>query len=177
MKPDENIVDNNDLLHKMITRTDSYLNYANTKSTIIITFITALIAFVGAHAGNAIHYLNERNYPELIIIFKILLLINAVMLIIGFYHAGKSVMPYTRPSAKNNIFSFIDIIHHYPDEITYTQNIMSMDKEKVAESMISLQYNLSAGLVKKYEMHRKAIYFVLLSLVPLFICLLILLFV
>ena len=86
-------------------------------------------------------------------------------------------MPYTRPSAKKNIFSFIDIIHHYPDEITYTQNIMSMDKEKVVESMISLQYNLSAGLVKKYEMHRKAIYFILLSLVPLFICLLILLFV
>lgn len=38
-------------------------------------------------------------------------------------------MPYTRPSAKKNIFSFIDIIHHCPDEITYTQNIMSMDKE------------------------------------------------
>ena len=57
MKPDENSVDNNALLHKMITRTDSYLNYANTKSTIIITFITALIAFVGEHAGNAIHYL------------------------------------------------------------------------------------------------------------------------
>lgn len=177
MASDENHAFDSELLHKMITRTDSYLNYANTKSTIIITFITAMIAAIGAHTGDALHYLNDKHFPALVILFKVLIVIAVVLLLAGFYHAGKSVMPYTRPSVKKNFFSFIDTIHHYSSEDVYTQDVKSMKKDDVASSLISLQYNLSVGLVKKYEMHRKAIHFILYSLVPICICTLILLFI
>ncbi|HAV2059542.1 TPA: hypothetical protein JHJ80_000111 [Enterobacter cloacae] len=177
MTPDANHAIDSELLHKMITRTDSYLNYANTKSTIIITFITAMVAAIGTHAGNALHYLNEKNHPDLIIVFKVLIFVAIVLLLFGFYHAGKSVMPYTRPSERKNFFSFIDTIHHYSSEEAYAQDVKSMRKDDVAESLISLQYNLSAGLVKKYDMHRKAIHFILYSLAPICTCILILLFI
>ncbi|HEJ9060177.1 TPA: hypothetical protein SML50_004514 [Serratia fonticola] len=177
MSSNEKQTFDSDLLHKMITRTDSYLNYANTKSTIIITFITAVIAAIGTHTGNAIRYLSEQNYPALIIIFKILIIIGVTLLLTAFYHAGKSVLPYTRPSARKNFFSFIDTIHHYPTEDAYLQDIISMEKDDVTKSMISLQYNLSSGLVAKYEMHRRAIFFILISFVPIIVGLLILLFV
>lgn len=177
MTPEESSKIDTELLLKMITRTDSYLNYANTKSTIIVTFITAIIAAIGAHSGDVIHYLHIKNYPALIILFKILIFIGLLLLVTGFYHAGKSVMPYTRPSVKKNFFSFIDTVHHYSSEDAYAKDIQRMGKDDFAESMISLQYNLSAGLVAKYDMHRKAIYSILLSFIPLLVCILILLFV
>lgn len=177
MNSDEKQSFDSDFLHKMITRTDSYLNYANTKSTIIITFITAVIAAIGTHTGNAIHYLTERNYPALIVILKILIFFGVLLLLAAFYHAGRAVMPYTRPSARKNLFSFIDTIHHCPSEDAYSNEIISMEKDDVIKSMISLQYNLSAGLVAKYKMHRRAIFFILASFVPLIVALLILLFV
>ncbi|WPD76586.1 DUF5706 domain-containing protein [Dickeya fangzhongdai] len=177
MAPDENHAFDSELLHKMITRTDSYLNYANTKSTIIITFITAIIAAIGTHTGNALCYLNEKNFPALVIVFKVLIVIAVALLLVGFYHAGKSVMPYMRPSTKKNFFSFIDTIHHYSSEDAYSQDVTSMSKDEVTSSLISLQYNLSAGLVKKYEMHSKAINFILYSLAPLCVNILMLLFI
>lgn len=177
MAPDENRAFDSELLHKMIARTDSYLNYANTKSTIIITFITAMIAAIGTHTGEALHYLNEKHFPALVILFKVLIVIAVVLLLVGFCYAGKSVMPYTRPSVQKNFFSFIDTIHHYASEDAYSQDVKSMRKEEVTNSLISLQYNLSAGLVKKYEMHRKAICFILCSLAPLCISILMLLFI
>lgn len=177
MNQDEKERFNSDLLYKMIIRTDSYLNYANTKSTIIITFITAVIAAIGTHSVSAIHYLFECRHPDLIIIFKILIAIGVTLLLIAFYHAGKSVLPYTRPSVRKNFFSFIDTTHHYSSEDEYLKEINLVEKDEVLKSMASLQYNLSKGLVSKYEMHRKAIFFILMSFVPLILGLLIVLFV
>lgn len=56
MPLDEKDKFDNDLVQKMVTRTDGFHNYANTKPTIIITFITAILAAIGSNTGNAVAY-------------------------------------------------------------------------------------------------------------------------
>lgn len=177
MTPDEKQAFHYDLIQKMITRTDGFHNYANTKSTIIITFITAIIAAIGAHTGHAIDYIKVKNHSELIVLFKIFIFIAIMLLLTSFSFVGRTVMPYIKPSKKKNFFSFVDTINSYSSEESFLQDIESMNKDDVIKSMTSLQYNLSAGLIIKYQLHQKAIIFILISFIPLFLNLLIILFV
>ena len=75
MPLDEKDKFDNDLIQKMITRTDGFHNYANTKSTIIITFISAILAAIGTNAGSALSYLDSKGCHELTVIFKVLLFV------------------------------------------------------------------------------------------------------
>ncbi|HBV9606750.1 TPA: hypothetical protein MD997_005748, partial [Klebsiella pneumoniae] len=85
-----------DLVQKMITRTDGFHNYANTKSTIIITFITAILAAIGTNAGSAVAYLEVKGCHDLAIIFKSLMLVSVVLLLSGYFFVGKTVIPYIK---------------------------------------------------------------------------------
>jgi hypothetical protein len=43
-----------ELIIKSLTRTDSYLNYANTKSTILLTLASAILTIVGVNLSKVL---------------------------------------------------------------------------------------------------------------------------
>lgn len=177
MTQDEKDKFNHDLIQKMITRTDGFHNYANTKSTIIITFITAILAAIGGNAGSALTYLDTKGCHDLGVIFKILTLTSIALLMTAYYFVGRTVIPFTNPSKVRNFYSFIDTVKHYKSEAEFENEVKSMSIDQINSSMISLQYNLSTGLVKKYDRHKASIYFILFAAMPLIINTLIIFFV
>ncbi|WP_374746789.1 hypothetical protein AAHX80_09155 [Klebsiella variicola subsp. variicola] len=104
MPLDEKDKFDNDLIQKMITRTDGFHNYANTKSTIIITFITAILAAIGTNAGSALSYLDSKGCHELTVIFKVLLLVSLALLLSGYILLVKPLSPILR-RARREIFT------------------------------------------------------------------------
>lgn len=177
MSIDEKDKFDHDLMQKMITRTDGFHNYANTKSTIIITFITAILAATGANAGNALTYLELKGCHELGVLFKLLTLASIVLLIAAYFFVGRTVIPYIKPSKKRNFYSFIDTVKNYSDEKQFEDEIKTMKVAEMNSSMVSLQYNLSVGLVEKYRLHRLSIFCILFAAIPLLINTLIVFFV
>ena len=157
-----------DLVQKMITRTDGFHNYANTKSTIIITFITAILAAIGTNAGSAVAYLEVKGCHDLAIIFKSLS---------GYFFVGKTVIPYIKTTSKRNFYSFIDTVKQFDSEKEFEEVIKTMPVNEITSTMISLQYTLSQGLVEKYRLHRLAIFLILFAAIPLIINTLIIFFV
>ncbi|HBK6045202.1 TPA: hypothetical protein LMX81_005013 [Citrobacter freundii] len=166
-----------DLVQKMITRTDGFHNYANTKSTIIITFITAILAAIGTNAGSAVAYLEVKGCHDLAIIFKSLMLVSVVLLLSGYFFVGKTVIPYIKTTSKGNFYSFIDTVKQFDSEKEFEEVIKTMHVNEITSTMISLQYTLSQGLVEKYRLHRLAIFLILFAAIPLMINTLIIFFV
>ena len=166
-----------DLVQKMITRTDGFHNYANTKSTIIITFITAILAAIGTNAGSAVAYLEIKDCHDLAIVFKALMLVSVVLLLSGYFVVGKTVIPYIKTTSKRNFYSFIDTVKQFNSENEFEEVIKKMPVNEIVSSMISLQYTLSQGLVEKYRLHRISIILILFAAIPLMINTLIIFFV
>lgn len=157
----------NDLIQKMITRTDGFHNYANTKSTIIITFITAILAAIGTNTGSALSYLEARGCHDLVIIFKMLMFVSIFLLVTAYVFVGRTVIPYTQTTSKRNFYSFIDTVKQFESEKEFEEEINKAPIKEITSSMISLQYTLSQGLVEKYRLHRIAIFLILSAAVPL----------
>ena len=177
MPLDEKNKFDNDLIQKMIARTDGFHNYANTKSTIIITFITAILAAIGTNAASALSYLDLKGCHELVIIFKILTLISIVLLLSGYFFVGQTVIPYIKTTSKRNFYSFIDTVKQYDSENAFEQEIRTLSVNEITSTMIALQYNLSQGLFEKYRLHRLSIFLILFASIPLMINTLIIFFV
>ncbi|MDY0820732.1 hypothetical protein CHI95_09545 [Providencia rettgeri] len=162
-----------DLLQKMIVRTDGFHNYANTKSTIILTFIAAIIAAICTNINKALTYLESSDIDHVIVIFKILAFISIVLLCIALKIVLQTVIPFTEKSNTKNIYSFIDISAYYNSESNYINSFKSETEEEFINSLAALQYNLSTGLIKKYEKHKLAIEIMSYSLSLIFIDILI----
>lgn len=169
MPLDERDKFDHELVQKMITRTDGFHNYANTKSTIIITFITAILAAIGANVGNALVYIESKNCHDLAIIFKALILVSIVLLISGYFFVGRTVVPYIKTTSKRNFYSFIDTVKQYNSEKEFEEDIKKMPVSDITSTMVSLQYTLSQGLVEKYRLHRISIYLIFSAAIPLMI--------
>ncbi|MEY0765070.1 hypothetical protein AB7293_04865 [Providencia huaxiensis] len=162
-----------DLLQKMIVRTDGFHNYANTKSTIILTFIAAIIAAICTNINKALTYLESSDIDHVIVIFKILAFISIVLLCIALKIVLQTVIPFTEKSNTKNIYSFIDISAYYNSESNYINSFKPETEEEFISSLAALQYNLSIGLIKKYEKHKLAIEIMSCSLSLIFIDILI----
>ena len=162
-----------DLLQKMIVRTDGFHNYANTKSTIILTFIAAIIAAICTNINKALTYLESSDIDHVIVIFKILAFISIILLCIALKIVLQTVIPFTEKSNTKNIYSFIDINAYYNSESNYINSFKSETEEEFISSLAALQYNLSTGLIKKYEKHKSAIKIMSCSLSLIFIDILI----
>lgn len=169
MPLDEKDKFDNDMVQKMITRTDGFHNYANTKSTIIITFITAILAAIGSNAGNAVAYLELKGCHDLAILFKALILVSVGLLISGYFFVGRTVIPFIKTTSKRNFYSFIDTVKQFNSEKEFEEEIKKMPVNEITSTMISLQYTLSQGLFEKYRLHRIAIFLIVFAAIPLMI--------
>lgn len=69
----------------------------------------------------------------------------------------KTIIPYVKKSPKRNFYSFIDTVEYYSSEGEYCSDFSNVSKSDIFDSLISLQYNLSKGLVEKYKNHKRSI--------------------
>ncbi|MDE9430961.1 hypothetical protein [Xenorhabdus bovienii] len=158
-----------DLLQKMIVRTDGFHNYANTKSTIILTFIAAIIAAICTNINKAISYLECSDIESIVIVFKCIAFISLTLLIWAMKIVIATVTPYIQKSKTKNIYSFIDINAYYNSELEFRDAISSEKESEIINSLALLQYNLSIGLIRKYEKHKLAIKSLSLSIFLIYI--------
>lgn len=149
-------LDRLDLMSKVITRTDGFHNYANTKSTVILTFITAVLAIFIANLNKPYEILSNSSLPHVKFVFTLLISIEFLLLFSALIFISKTLIPNTDKSKTKNIYSFIDIYHNFKIE-DYRTEVATIEKDDLIASMCDLQYNLSESLDDKYKNHKNAV--------------------
>ena len=151
-----------DWLQKSITRTDSYLNSANTKSTIMLTFSMALSTAI---------CVNSTDIIKCGFAYQLTIATSIFLLLISSIYSLLAIRPFLTPSEKTNLLSFVDIADKYNSANEYENRInTATDSEMICE-MSSLNYNLSKGLIKKYKLQKKSVDLIILSLITMAITL------
>ena len=156
----ENQVDLNkkiELMIKVIIRTDSYLNSANTKSTILLSLASAIIV---ALTTNYTKIMDMVTVEEDRIILSLILVILIILLVLSVLSSLNGVTPYINASARRNTFSFVDIAANYDDLESYKKNFREDSDLELLNQLMALNHNLSKALVSKYERQITAITFI-----------------
>lgn len=157
-----------DLMIKIIIRTDSYLNSANTKSTILLSLSSALIVAICVNFSTIILFLitemDKRIASTLLSIILIFLILSVVFSLHG-------ITPFLKPSKQSNTFSFVDVDHYYKDLSEYKRSFTKINEIEYINQLIFLNHNLSIALVRKYK--KQIIAINLISLAMILICFLI----
>lgn len=144
-----------EFLIKSIIRTDGYLNYANTKSTILLTLSSATLATLAVNVEKLI----PKDMPAISnILFISIITISFLFILISMYFSIQSINPYLKASDKENIISFVDITT-YNNTVEYVNKIHSKTNSDLCDELASLNFNLSIGLINKYKKQKKSIYF------------------
>jgi hypothetical protein len=150
-------LDRLDLMSKVITRTDGFHNYANTKSTVILTFTTAVLAIFIANLSKFYEMLAVSCLPHVKLVFTSLIIAEFALLFFALIFISKTLIPNTDKSKTKNIYSFVDIYQNF-NEDEYRSEVANIDKEDLIVSMCDLQYNLSKSLHGKYANHKNAVW-------------------
>ena len=147
-----------DIIIKSITRTDSYLNYANTKSTIILTLSSASLATISVNITKALPQ-DLNSLPAIsLALFYIFSFLGFIFFILSMYNSLQSINPFLKPSDKENIFSFVDILHYNNTASNYSSKMKNVENDKIIHELSELNYNLSFGLIGKYKKQKTSIH-------------------
>lgn len=175
MGKEQDGLDRLDLMCKVITRTDGFHNYANTKSTVILTFTTAILAIFIANFSKFSDRLAVSCLPDVRLVIPLLIITEFTLLFFALLFISQTLIPNTDKTKTKNIYSFVDIYQNF-NEDEYRSEVTSINKEDLIVSMCDLQYNLSKSLHGKYANHKKAVWCLTSSLKLSLIIFLILLF-
>lgn len=159
-----------ELMVKVITRTDTYLNSANTKSTILLSLASALIVGLVINYEKIIGLVTVSGDKSVLSFFIGLVVF---LLLISVFYSLKSVTPFIGKSSIKNTFSFVDISEGFDDLNSYNNEFKTSRSRDFLDELISLNYNLSKNLVKKYRSQKIAIECIQLSVIIFLVCVLI----
>lgn len=158
-----------ELVIKSLTRTDSYLNYANTKSTILLTLASAILTIIGVNLSKVLPD-NMHDLSYLSLFFFMLFLVTGILLNVASIIKSLGAMaPFIKESEKENIFSFVDIVHYYKNGFDYFNKLSETKYLDLGQQLAILNYTLSNGLINKYKGQKKSIIYLKLSLLSFFI--------
>lgn len=150
---------------KSVTRTDSYLNYANTKSTILLTLSSATLGTAAVNLTKLLPTEVEKLATIQSMFFYLFSIIFFVLIALSIYESIQAINPYLRKSDQENIFSFVDITEYNNSHNEYFNKIASKDEAIMFKELSSLNYNLAKGLLLKYKRQKKSIYYFLGAIV------------
>ncbi|EHD7823249.1 hypothetical protein JQA92_004144, partial [Escherichia coli] len=102
-KNEDDVVKKIELVLKTIARTDSYLNSANTKSTILLSLASAVIVAIIANFDKVICLVDVDSDR---LFLSLLLIVIVGLLVISLLFSLKGVTPNISKSDKENTFSF-----------------------------------------------------------------------
>lgn len=146
-----------ELMIKVIVRTDSYLNSANTKSTILLSLASALIVALSINYTKILELVNVESDK---FILSTLFVIILFLLIASVIYSLNGITPYIQQSARSNTFSFVDIAVSYENLEDYNKHFRTDSDLDFLNQLIALNHNLSKALVSKYEKQIAAITFI-----------------
>lgn len=142
-----------DFLIKSIIRTDGYLNYSNTKSTVILTLSAAFLTLLASN----FRIISEK-FPEpyAFLILKSSAIIIFICLITSIYLSITAITPSIGKSKGWNTFSFVDVYSNY-DVTSYELTCLrEMEKTNIIKDLSRLHYNLAESILMKYQAQRKS---------------------
>lgn len=143
-----------ELMIKVITRTDSYLNSANTKSTILLSLSSALIVALTINFEKIVSMIPMDSDKVLL---SILLSFILFLLITSMIFSLRGITPIVRKSEINNTFSFVDIARGYDGLASYNKQFSTVSDKVFLNELTALNHNLSKILILKYEKQITAI--------------------
>ncbi|HAV1971905.1 TPA: hypothetical protein JG946_002236 [Enterobacter hormaechei subsp. steigerwaltii] len=146
-----------EMMIKVIIRTDSYLNSANTKSTILLSLASALIVALSVNYTKILELVkieDDKTFLSALFVIILFLLISSVL------YSLRGITPYINPSERSNTFSFVDIAKGYEDLEEYKKHFRKDNDLDFLNQLIALNHNLSKALVSKYEKQITAITFI-----------------
>ncbi|GKW36707.1 MULTISPECIES: hypothetical protein [Pectobacterium] len=153
-----------EMLIKILTRTDGYLNYANTKSTILLTLASAVLATAGINLSKLLP-LDIECLPKIsFMLFSFFLMLGVFLSVISVVKSLNAMSPYLKESKKENLFSFVDVVYYNKNENDYSKKLLDIENNKLINQLSSLNYNLSHGVIGKYKNHKLAIIYLKLSM-------------
>ncbi|WP_105596811.1 hypothetical protein [Cronobacter turicensis] len=159
-----------ELMIKIIIRTDSYLNSANTKSTILLSLSSALIAAFAINFDKIISLVklsSDKEVLSFLIVMALILLIASMIFSLG------GIKPYIGGSTLPNSFSFVDINNYYKKFPDYQKSFSTVRGTVFLNELLALNHNLSLALVAKYKKQLKAILFLEMAAYILFFAIII----
>lgn len=145
-----------ELMIKIISRTDTYLNSTNTKSTILLSLASALIVALSINFDKItalVTLSSDRSFLSFLVSVILFLLISSVIFSL------RGITPFVKASASSNTFSFVDIALNYKDLPSYKKQFSAVSDFEFLNQLITLNHNLSKALVAKYERQITAITF------------------
>lgn len=159
-----------DFLIKSIVRTDSYLNYSNTKSTVILTLSAAFLTLLASNFKNL-----SDNFPEpyAFLLLKISVIVIFIFLITSIYLSITAITPFTGKSKGWNTFSFVDVYSNYDTTSYEIYCLREMEKTNIIKDLSRLHYNLSESILMKYQAQKKSMTCIKISLLISFLILLV----
>lgn len=143
-----------ELMIKIIIRTDSYLNSANTKSTILLSLSSALIVALAINFDKITTMVSQGADRT---VLTILITLVLLFLMFSIIFSLKGVTPYIKTSDVSNTFSFVDIASKYKELSDYQSQFTSVSGRQFLNELIALNHILSKALVSKYEKQITAI--------------------
>lgn len=158
-----------ELIIKSLTRTDSYLNYANTKSTILLTLASAILTIVGVNLSKILPCEIQELSHFSMFFFSLFLVSGLLLDIFSIVNSLSAMAPFIKESDRENIFSFVDITHYNKDGDEYFDKIENESYLDLGRQLSVLNYTLSDGLIKKYRGQKRSVLYLKLSLVSFFL--------
>lgn len=137
-----------ELMIKVIIRTDTYLNYANTKSTILLSLASAIIAAIAVNFDKITSFVVISSDKCFL---SFLLGLTLCFLIVSVFFSLKGITPFIKASESINTFSFVDIVKGYDSMADYKKEFCTVSDSSFLNQLISLNHNLSKALLSKYE--------------------------
>lgn len=137
-----------ELMIKIIIRTDSYLNSANTKSTILLSLASALIAALVINSDKILSFTHNSVDQGFL---AVLLVLIVFLLIASLLFSLKGITPFIKKSEIANTFSFVDVASGYECLDDYEKKFTTVTSKDFLNQLVALNYNLSKALVAKYE--------------------------
>ncbi|WP_343552656.1 hypothetical protein [Pantoea sp.] len=153
-----------ELMVKIILRTDAYLNSANTKSTILLSLSSALLAAILLNYDKFLNRLSNVGDKYVLSVFA---LASLILLLMAIFYSLKGVVPFLEPSTKKNIFSFVDSIHYHKDVEGYISCLREKNSSEMISSLASLNFTLSKALIDKYSQHKNSVECITIALLTL----------
>lgn len=149
---------------KSVTRTDSYLNYANTKSTILLTLASATLGTVAVNITKMLPSEVNQLSTSSAVAFYVFISFFTIFIMASIYQSIQAINPYLKKSEVENLFSFVDITGHNNTPLEYSKKIKEKSNYAMSNELASLNYNLAKGLLSKYSRQKRAINYFMSSL-------------
>ena len=99
------------------------------------------------------------------ILFISLISISFLLILVSMYFSIQSINPYLKASEIENTMSFVDITAYNKNAKEYSQKIASKTNEELCIELASLNFNLSNGLIGKYQKQKKSIKYFMASII------------